>query len=60
MYSRQLEQIASQRTTELRAARAATASPAPATPARQRKPIRTRTGWALVAVGLRLAASGSR
>ncbi|MGI9008159.1 MAG: hypothetical protein ACR2FU_18525 [Streptosporangiaceae bacterium] len=60
MYSRQLEQIASQRPAELRATRAAAARPAPAAAGPPRKPIRTQTGWALVSIGLRLAASGHR
>ena len=62
MYQRTLEDIASRRPAELRAART------PARPSRpggnaagpQRKPIRTHTGWALVWIGLRLAASGNR
>jgi len=65
MYSRQLEQLAGQRQAELRAtshrtrpARAEAGPPggghAP------RKPIRNQTGWALVALGLKIAESGSR
>ena len=62
MYSRQLEQIASQRPAELRALRAPAGPgrPARAAAGPQRKPIRTQTGWALVSIGLRLAASGNR
>ena len=58
MYSRSLEQLASQRPRELRA-------PArqcgPVSPARaRRRPLRRHTGWALVSIGLRLAESGNR
>lgn len=58
MYSRSLEQLASQRPRELRA-------PArqcgPVSPARARRtPLRRQTGWALVSIGLRLAESGNR
>jgi hypothetical protein len=58
MYSRQLEQLASQRPRELKA----TTRPArPARPARSAtKPLRRQTGWALVSIGLRLAESGNR
>ncbi len=62
MYHRHLEDIASKRPAELRAlrapARAGRADRAAAGP--ERKPIRTQTGWALVSIGLRLAASGNR
>lgn len=58
MYSRSLEQLASERQRELRAQakpdrRASRAS-------RPGKPLRRQTGWALVSIGLRLAESGSR
>jgi hypothetical protein len=58
MYSRQLEQLASQRSRELRA----TARPdRQARRSRARaKPLRRQTGWALVSLGLRIAESGSR
>lgn len=58
MYSRSLEQLASERPRELRLP----ARPArPASPARvSGKPLRRQTGWALVWIGLRLAESGSR
>lgn len=58
MYSRQIEQLARQRQGELR-----TMSQASRTAAAKRalrKPIRSHTGWALVALGLRIAESGSR
>jgi hypothetical protein len=61
MNSRQVEQLATQRYAELTAARAAARSRRTTrTAGPQRKPIRTQTGWALVSIGLRLAASGSR
>jgi len=65
MYSRQLEQLACQRPDELRAtthrARRLGAGASQAAPSHQpRKPIRSQTGWALVALGLRIAESGSR
>ena len=65
MYSRQLEQLAGQRQSELRAMRHRTArATAEASRAdgghEPRKPIRTQTGWALVALGLKIAASGNR
>ena len=58
MYSRSLEQLASERPRELRATSktASTAGKA----RRSRKPLRRQTGWALVSIGLRLAESGSR
>ena len=62
MNHRQLEDIASKRPAELRAMRAP-ARPRPAATAAggpPRKPIRTQTGWALISIGLRLAASGNR
>lgn len=66
MICRQLEQIAHQRNADLRAAAAKAASmsaaaarPKPASPPRQGG-IRTNTGWALVAIGLRIAQSGNR
>ncbi len=58
MYSRQLEQLASQRSRELRT------MARPNRPARRSrgraKPLRRQTGWALVSLGLRIAESGSR
>jgi hypothetical protein len=58
MYSRQLEQLASQRPRELKAT---ARSARPAGPARSvSKPLRRSTGWALVSIGLRLAESGNR
>jgi hypothetical protein len=61
MYQRTMEDIASKRPAELRAdyARAAKRQ-ARASAAAQRKPIRTRTGWAMISIGLRLASSGNR
>jgi hypothetical protein len=68
MYPRQLEQLARQRPSELRATThpgrparriSSAASPA-ATRHEPRKPIRSHTGWALVALGLKIAESGSR
>jgi hypothetical protein len=65
MYSRQLEQLASQRQDELRAtnhrARRTRAGGGPAGARYEpRKPIRSQTGWALVALGLKIAESGRR
>ena len=68
MHSRQLEQLARQRPSELAATarrtrrRRSQAGPASAAGLRSqpRKPIRSQTGWALVALGLRIAESGSR
>jgi hypothetical protein len=58
MYSRQLEQLARRRQGELRET-ARTGRPGTARrPARRL--IRNQTGWALVALGLRIAASGGR
>jgi len=58
MYSRSLEQLASQRPHELRAPASLAG---PVSPARaRRRPLRRQTGWALVSIGLRLAASGNR
>lgn len=58
MFSRQLEQLAQQRSNELKAT--TRSLQAGATGRRTRQPIRSQTGWALVAIGLRLAESGSR
>jgi hypothetical protein len=71
--SRQLEQLARQRNAELEASvlkaaslRAAAARPAASEPRyRSRRSIagsrfRTAVGWAIVAIGLRIAESGSR
>lgn len=63
MYSRQLEQLAGQRQAELRATnrrtRPARAEAGPPGGGRgPRKPIRNQTGWALVALGLKIAESG--
>jgi hypothetical protein len=58
MYSRQLEQLASQRASELKAT---TRQTRPARRSRTpTKPLRRQTGWALVSIGLRLAESGNR
>jgi hypothetical protein len=57
MYPRQLEQLARQRTRELRAG---TPTRIAATARRPKKPLRSQTGWALVSIGLRIAASGNR
>ncbi len=57
MYSHQLEQLARQRTDELQhqvgASRARVAHRQP------RSAIRNRIGWTLIAIGLRIAASGN-
>jgi hypothetical protein len=58
MNSRQLEQAAQQHTHEMRSA-AAAVRPVPQTRPLPRQ-IRRQTGWALVALGLRLAESGTR
>lgn len=61
MYQRTMEDIASKRPAELRAEYARTARRRARTAAGpQHKPIRTRTGWAMISIGLRLAASGNR
>ena len=68
MYSRQLEQLARQRPDELRATthrarrtrQTRTAASPAATRHEPRMPIRSQTGWALVALGLRIAESGRR
>jgi hypothetical protein len=61
MYQRTLEDIASKRPAELRAARMQAAQRrSVGTLAAPRKPIRTRTGWAMISIGLRLATSGNR
>jgi hypothetical protein len=58
MYSRQLEQLASQRPRELQetttSSRHARLARAPS------RPLRRQTGWALIWIGLRLAESGNR
>ncbi len=54
MHSRQYEQLARQRTTELTASRAGMASPP------RHSTIRSNAGWAIVAIGLRIAQSGDR
>ena len=56
MYSRQLEQIARQRTTELTTKRPQLRAAQPAAT----RSIRSNTGWAIVAIGLRIAEPGSR
>lgn len=65
MYSRQLEQLARQRPGELAAttrhARRPRSQASPAASGSQpRKVLRSQTGWALVALGLRIAESGRR
>jgi hypothetical protein len=65
MYSRQLEQLARQRHGELaatnhRARRTRAEASQAGTGHEPRKPIRSQTGWALVALGLKIAESGSR
>ena len=65
MYSRQLEQLAAQHQAELRATnhrtRPARAKTGPAAGGHGlRKPIRNQTGWALVALGLKIAESSGR
>jgi hypothetical protein len=59
MYSRQLEQLARRRQSELSQAARTGRRQAEARRA-ARPPIRSQTGWALVAIGLRIAASGGR
>ncbi|HYS32147.1 MAG TPA: hypothetical protein VEM58_07785 [Streptosporangiaceae bacterium] len=58
MFPRQLDEVARQhaRTLGSRAKPAAS----PATGRGEPRPIRKRTGWTLVAIGLRIAASGGR
>jgi len=58
MFSRQLEQLARQRDLERGGRPAIPAAAARA--AAPRQTIRSQTGWALVAIGLRIAASSSR
>jgi hypothetical protein len=58
MYSRQLEQLAHLRHSELR--QTARTGRRVAVRRAARRPIRSQTGWALVALGLRIAASGGR
>jgi hypothetical protein len=65
MYSRQLEQLAAQHQAELRATNHRTSrAEAETGPAGgghgPTKPIRNHTGWALVALGLKIAESGRR
>jgi hypothetical protein len=65
MYSRQLEQLARQRPGELaattrRARRIPSQASAAASGSQSRKVLRSQTGWALVALGLRIAESGRR
>jgi hypothetical protein len=58
MHSRQLEQVARQHAAELSTASAQSRRPSDRRPpARQ---IKRQTGWALVAIGLRIAESGNR
>lgn len=58
MYSRQLEQLASQRPRELQET---TKWSKPARHGRAAsRPLRRQTGWALISIGLRLAESGNR
>ncbi len=58
MYSRSLEQLASDHPRELQATAKTARSASPArVPGR---PLRRQTGWALVSIGLRLAESGNR
>ncbi|HUC58398.1 MAG TPA: hypothetical protein VMA95_13420 [Streptosporangiaceae bacterium] len=62
MHTGQLEQLARQRTAELQKTTnrsAYLATPAAST-VRGSSTLRTSAGWALVSLGLRLAASGSR
>ena len=58
MNSRQLEQVARQRTTELTATRSAI-SPTRNAGHAPGASIRTHAGWALVSIGLRLVDSGT-
>jgi hypothetical protein len=58
MNSRQLEQVARQRTTELTAPRSAI-SPTRGAGNAPGASIRSQAGWALVSIGLRLADSGT-
>ncbi len=54
MYSRQVEQLARQRSSEL------ATHPAGLTGPPRSGTIRTQAGWTIVAIGLRIAESGSR
>ncbi len=56
MYSRTMEQIASQRSDEIR--RSASNCRPHLRQRGPRNPIRHQTGWALIEIGLRLANSG--
>jgi hypothetical protein len=58
MYSHQIEQLARQRTGELR--RTAAGRRARVAHRLPGAGIRNRTGWTLIAIGLRLAESGHR
>jgi len=58
MFSRQIEQLARQRDAERPVAPPA-APAAAAGPGTAGHTLRNQTGWALVAIGLRLAGSGS-
>jgi hypothetical protein len=58
MFSRQIEQLARQADSERSAARVPFQRSAE--PRVQRQTIRSQTGWALVSVGLKLAASDGR
>jgi hypothetical protein len=60
MYTGQLEQLARQRIAELPATPPATSASRPPVQASPGKSLRTSTGWAIVAIGLRIASSGSR
>ncbi len=59
MYSRQLEQLASQRPRELQET-TKSSKPGTVMAAPRAGQLRRQTGWALISIGLRLAESGSR
>jgi hypothetical protein len=62
MHSRQIEQLATQHTTEAQSSAMSMTAPTRPGPAKRPTPrqIRQQTGWALVSIGLRLAESGTR
>jgi hypothetical protein len=59
MFSRQLDQLARERHAD-RAAQTARAHSTKATSTGRPPTIRSQTGWAIVSIGLRIAASGNR
>jgi hypothetical protein len=59
MYSRQIEQVARQRNAELTAPPRSPVSPARTAGHARNGSIRSHAGWAIVALGLRIAESGT-